>query len=166
MQTTRRTLLAAGGAAALAPAAALAQARWQMATPYPDGNYHTRNVRAFLEDAKTATAGRVDVQVHSNGALLPMPQIKRGVQTGQVQLGEILLSAYANEDPFFEVDGVPFLAWTWPQAEALNAATEPYVRARLERAVGEDVELVYAGALRDRANPRVNRQLLNSVAQP
>ena len=40
------------------------------------------------------------------------------------------------------------------------------VRARLERAVGEDVELVYAGALRDRANPRVNRQLLNSVAQP
>ena len=40
------------------------------------------------------------------------------------------------------------------------------VRARLERAVGEDVELVYACALRDRANPRVNRQLLNSVAQP
>ncbi|MFZ4411252.1 MAG: TRAP transporter substrate-binding protein DctP, partial [Paracraurococcus sp.] len=38
-----------------------------------------------------------------------------------------------NEDPFFEVDDVPFLAWTWPQAEALQAATEPYVRARLER---------------------------------
>ncbi|MFC7538976.1 TRAP transporter substrate-binding protein DctP [Siccirubricoccus deserti] len=62
-----------------------------------------------------------------------MAQIKRGVQTGQVQLGEILLSAYANEDPFFEVDGVPFLAWTWPQAEALNAATEPFIRTRLER---------------------------------
>jgi TRAP-type transport system periplasmic protein len=31
------------------------------------------------------------------------------------------------------VDGVPFLAWTWPQAEALQAATEPYIRARLER---------------------------------
>lgn len=62
-----------------------------------------------------------------------MGQIKRGVQSNQAQLGEVLLSAYANEDPFFEVDGVPFLAWTWPQADALNAATEPYIRTRLDR---------------------------------
>lgn len=40
------------------------------------------------------------------------------------------------------------------------------LRTRLERAVGEDIELVYAGALRERANPSVNRQLLNSIAQP
>lgn len=135
MQTTRRTLLAAGaaGAAALAPAAAWAQARWQMATPYPDGNYHTRNVRSFLEEVKTATAGRVDVQVHSNGALLPMPQIKRGVQTGQVQLGEILLSAYGNEDPFFEIDGLPQLVTTFAEAKRLDELSRPYIEARFAR---------------------------------
>jgi TRAP-type C4-dicarboxylate transport system substrate-binding protein len=119
--------------ALLAPAsAARAQTRWVMATPYAE-NFHTLNIRAFIQDVEQATGGRLAIQLHSNASLLPMAQIKRGVQTGQVQLGEVLLSAYANEDPFFEVDGVPFLAWTWPQAEALQAATEPYVRARLER---------------------------------
>ena len=131
----RRRFLSTGLAApallALAPAAR-AQTRWVMATPYAE-NFHTLNIRAFIQDVEQATGGRLAIQLHSNASLLPMAQIKRGVQTGQVQLGEVLLSAYANEDPFFEVDGVPFLAWTWPQAEALQAATEPYVRARLER---------------------------------
>ena len=115
---------------AAAPAAA--QTRWVMATPYAE-NFHTLNIRQFVADVEKATEGRLAIQLHANASLLPMAQIKRGVQTGQVQLGEILLSAYANEDPFFEVDGVPFLAWTWPQAEALNAATEPFIRTRLER---------------------------------
>lgn len=120
----------------LAPAPAAAQGggstRWVMATPYAE-NFHTLNIRQFIADIERATEGKLAVQLHNNATLLPMAQIKRGVQTGQVQLGEILLSAYANEDPFFEVDGVPFLAWTWPQAEALNAATEPFIRTRLER---------------------------------
>jgi TRAP-type C4-dicarboxylate transport system substrate-binding protein len=132
----RRRFLAAMGPAlaSAAPGAGTAQAqtRWVMATPYAE-NFHTLNIRAFVQDVEQATGGRLSVQLHNNASLLPMAQIKRGVQTGQVQLGEILLSAYANEDPFFEVDGVPFLAWTWPQAEALQAATEPYIRARLER---------------------------------
>jgi TRAP-type C4-dicarboxylate transport system substrate-binding protein len=113
-----------------APAAA--QIRWVMATPYAE-NFHTLNIRQFVADVERTTEGRLMIQLHPNASLLPMAQIKRGVQTGQVQLGEVLLSAYSNEDPFFEVDGVPFLAWTWPQAEALNTATEPYIRARLER---------------------------------
>ena len=49
---------------------------------------------------------------------------------------------------------------------ASDPAALNQVRLGLERAVGEDIELVYAGALRERANPRVNLQLLNSVAQP
>ena len=42
--------------------------------------------------------------------------------TGQIQIGEILLAAYGNEDPFFEVDFIPFLADTWAKARALNEA--------------------------------------------
>jgi len=109
-----------------------AQTRWVMATPYAE-NFHTLNIRQFIAEIEQGTQGRLTIQLHPNGTLLAMGAIKRGVQAGQVQMGEILLSAYSNEDPFFEVDAVPFLAWTWPQADALNAATEPYVRARLER---------------------------------
>jgi TRAP-type C4-dicarboxylate transport system substrate-binding protein len=133
MTTTRRALLAAGAAAPLLPTLAHAQARWQMATPYPDGNFHTRNVRAFLEEVNTATAGRVNVQLHSNASLLPMPQIKGGVQRGQVQIGEILLSAYGNEDPFFEVDGIPQLVTTFEEARRLMEVARPFVEARFQR---------------------------------
>jgi len=110
---------------------AQAQARWQVATAYPDGNFHTRNIRSFLDEVKAQTG--IDAQLHSNGSLLPMPQIKRGVQQGQVQIGEILLSAYGNDDPFFEVDSIPQLAWTDDQARKLATLSRPYIEARFQR---------------------------------
>ena len=110
---------------------AQAQARWQVATGYPDGNFHTRNIRGFLDEVKAQTG--IDAQLHSNGSLLPMPQIKRGVQQGQVQIGEILLSAYGNDDPFFEVDSIPQLAWTDEQARKLATLSRPYIEARFQR---------------------------------
>jgi TRAP-type C4-dicarboxylate transport system substrate-binding protein len=132
--TTRRTLLAAGLAAPMLPRLTAAQAtRWQVATPYPDGNFHTRNLRQFVEEVQTASGGRIGVQMHTNGSLLPMPQIKRGAQTGQVQLGEILLSAYGNEDPFFEVDGIPQLVTTFEEAKRLMDLAKPQIEARFQR---------------------------------
>jgi TRAP-type C4-dicarboxylate transport system substrate-binding protein len=71
--------------------------------------------------------------MHTNGALLPMPQIKRGVQQGQVQLGEILLSAYGNEDIFFEIDSIPQLVLNTAQARRLHELSLPFVEARFAR---------------------------------
>ncbi|SHK22748.1 TRAP-type C4-dicarboxylate transport system, substrate-binding protein [Roseomonas rosea] len=137
MVFTRRNLLAASaaGAAGLGGAgAARAQgARWGFATPYQDTNFHTKNVRAFVEDVQKATNGALQIQLHTNGSLLPMPQIKRGVQQGQVQLGEILISAYGNEDPFFEVDGVPLLAPSFEASVKLAQLARPYIEARFQR---------------------------------
>ena len=141
MTLSRRSLLAAGALSVAAPAvsgalsrgAAAQAARWQFATPYPDANFHTRNIHAFLDDLRERTGGRVNPQLHTNGALLPMAQIKRGVQQRQVQLGEILLSAYGNEDPFFEVDGIPQLVADYPQARRLADLAKPYIEARLQR---------------------------------
>ncbi|MEO3472823.1 TRAP transporter substrate-binding protein [Roseomonas sp. CAU 1739] len=132
----RRELLAATAglaAAAIAPGAAQAQTRWQVATAYPDGNFHTRNLREFTDAAQAASGGLLQIQVHSNASLLRMPEIKRGVQTGQVQIGEILLSAYGNEDPFFEVDSVPMLVTSTAMARKLADLQKPYVEARLNR---------------------------------
>ena len=128
-----RIILAAIAALSLFAARAEAQTRWVMATAYPEGNFHTQTIRGFLADIEAAAPGKLAVQVHSNASLMPLPQIKRGVQTGQIQLGEFLLGAYGNEDPIFEVDFLPFLATTWPQGRALGQAIEPAIRARLER---------------------------------
>ncbi len=130
----RAALPAAFVASTLPSAPAMAQARrWQMATPYPDGNFHTVNIRAFLKEIEEGSGGRLAITLHSNASLLRMPEIKRGVQTGQVQMGEILLSAYANEDPMFEVDGIPMLVTNFTQARVLAGLQRPFVQARLER---------------------------------
>ncbi|MCO6418279.1 TRAP transporter substrate-binding protein [Siccirubricoccus sp. KC 17139] len=146
IRTSRRTLLLAPGLAApalLAAPGAHAQAKWQMATPYPDGNFHTRNIREFVGELEQATGGRVSVTVHSNAALLPMPQIKRGVQTGQVQLGEILLTAYSNEDPFFDADAVPFLVPDFNGARRMAELQRPFIEQRFAR---QGVSLLYTVA--------------------
>lgn len=133
MHLTRRSALAAGFAAPFLARPALAQTRWQIATPYPDGNFHTRNLRAFVEEVQNGSGGRLSIQMHTNQSLLPMPQIKGGAQRGQVQMGEILLSAYGNEDPFFEVDGIPQLVTTFEEARRLMELARPQIEARFQR---------------------------------
>jgi TRAP-type C4-dicarboxylate transport system substrate-binding protein len=139
IRASRRHLLQGAALGALAglgaahPRGAAAQTRWQMATPYPDGNFHTRNIRSFLDEVQGASGGRLAVQVHSNGSLLRMPEIKRGVQTGQVQLGEILLTAYANEDAFFDADAIPQLVSNFAEAKKLADLQKPFIEARLQR---------------------------------
>jgi len=132
MTITRRAALAAASSVALIGSAA-AQARWQCATAYPDGNFHTRNLKAMLEEVEKATGGALSVQMHTNASLLAMPAIKRGVQSGQVQLGEILISVYGNEDPFFEVDSIPQLVTSTEQARRLHALVRPFIEARFAR---------------------------------
>lgn len=104
-------------------APALAQTTWNMATPYPEGNFHTENIKMFIEDIEAATEGAVSVTLHTNASLMRMPEIKRGVQTQQAQMGEILISAYGNEDPLFAVDSIPFLAPGFVNGAELWAAT-------------------------------------------
>lgn len=133
MPFTRRVALSALAAASVPPGAATAQTRWQMATPYPDGNFHTVNIREFLKEVEQATGGKLTVQVHSNASLLPQQGIKRGVQQGQVQLGEILLSAYANEDPMYDAGSLPFLVADLKEAKRLSDLQRPYVEARFQR---------------------------------
>ena len=134
MSITRRAAFAAAAGAALgAPSLASAQARLQMAVPYPDGNFHTRNVREWLAELEASSRGRVNVQLHSNGSLLGMPAIKRGVQQGQVQMGEILLTAYSNEEPMFDADAIPFLVDDFAGARRLGELQKPYIEARFAR---------------------------------
>ena len=130
----RRTMMAAAaGILAAAPSAGQAQTKWVMANGYPDANFHTVNIKEFLAEIERETGGKLAVQLHSNASLMPIPQIKRGVQTGQIQIGEFLLGAYGNEDPIYEVDFLPFLAEDWKQGRILSPAIEPVIRAHLEK---------------------------------
>ena len=99
--------------------AAHAQTKWDMPTPYPDGNFHTKNVRQFADEVAKASGGKLQIQVHSNGSLIKHPEIKRAVQTGQVPIGEVLISVLANENAIFAFDSTPFLANSYAKEQKL-----------------------------------------------
>ena len=60
-----------------APLVSTAQTKWDMPTPYSDGEFHTINVRQFVEDVKKASGGQVDINVQSNGSLIKHPDMLR-----------------------------------------------------------------------------------------
>jgi len=124
-------------------AAAQAQTKWDMPTPYSDGEFHTRNVKSFAEDVKKNTNGAVDITVHSNGSLIKHPDILRAVSTGQVNIGEFLLGQFGNEDPVFAADNVPFVAPGYDAAYKFYQAQKPVLEKKLE---GRGMKLLYAVA--------------------
>ncbi|MBX3674195.1 MAG: TRAP transporter substrate-binding protein [Burkholderiales bacterium] len=119
-------------AAAFATAAA-AQVKWDMPTPYPATNFHTENIVQFAADIDKATGGKLRITVHPGASLFKAPEIKRAVQGGQAQIGEILISGYANEDPIFGVDSVPFLATSYADSAKLWKASRKAVEDRFAK---------------------------------
>ena len=137
MNLTRRSIPAAAAAAALALAglagAASAQTKWDLPAAYPATNFHSENLVQFAADVDKATGGKLKITVHANASLFKAPEIKRAVQGGQAQMGEILLANYQNEWQIFGADGLPFLADSYDESAKLYKAQKP----ALEKKLGE-----------------------------
>jgi TRAP-type C4-dicarboxylate transport system substrate-binding protein len=126
---------------ASAAAAAWAQTKWDLPAAYPASNYHTENLVQFAADVEKATTGKLKITVHANASLFKAPEIKRAVQGGQAQIGEILLANFQNEWQIFGVDGLPFLADSYEESAKLYRAQKP----ALEKKLGEQgMLLLYA----------------------
>ncbi|MEP6740712.1 MAG: TRAP transporter substrate-binding protein [Caldimonas sp.] len=110
---------------------ASAQTKWDLPAAYPATNFHTENLQQFANDVDKATGGKLKITVHANASLFKANEIKRAVQGGQAQIGEILLTAYSNEWPIYGVDGLPFLADSYAAAKKLDAASRPVIQAKL-----------------------------------
>jgi TRAP-type C4-dicarboxylate transport system substrate-binding protein len=104
-------------------AVAQAQVKWDMPTAYPANNFHTENIQQFANDVDKATGGKLKITVHANASLFKAPEIKRAVQGGQAQIGEILLANFENENPLYGVDSIPFLATSYADAFKLYKAS-------------------------------------------
>jgi TRAP-type C4-dicarboxylate transport system substrate-binding protein len=122
----------AAGTLALAAPGAVAQVKWNLPAAYPADNPHTENLVAFTKDVEAATGGKLTIAVHANAALFKAPEIKRAVQTGQAQMGEVLMSLHENEDPVFGIDVVPFLATSFVDSMKLYKASKAAVEKKLD----------------------------------
>ena len=125
----RHFLLLAYAAAAISltgiAGAAAAQTKWDLPAAYPASNFHTENLVQFANDVDKATGGKLKITVHANASLFKANEIKRAVQGGQAQIGEVLLVNFENENPIYAVDGLPFLAASYAESKKLAAAQKP-----------------------------------------
>src|SRR6476620_3358861 len=112
---------------------ASAQTKWDLPTAYPANNFHTENLQQFVADVDKATGGKLKIQLHPNASLFKANEIKRAVQGGQAQAGEILLVNFENEDPLYGVDGVPFLATSYKEAFKLYKAERKVLDDKLSK---------------------------------
>ena len=128
MKLFRSLVVAAGLAAALS---AQAQTKWDLPAAYPATNFHTENLVQFANDIDKASGGKLKITVHPNASLFKAPEIKRAVQGGQAQIGEILLVNFANEWQIFGADGVPFMADSYDEAVKLWKLQKPLMDKKL-----------------------------------
>src|SRR3546814_2123240 len=95
----KKLSLLAGSFVLAFSAGAVAQTTWDLPSAYPASNFHVENLNTFIKDVDSLSGGKLKITLHNNASLYKAPEIKRAVQGNQAQIGEILLTNYANEDP-------------------------------------------------------------------
>jgi TRAP-type C4-dicarboxylate transport system substrate-binding protein len=113
---------------------------WDMPMAYSATNFHSEAGVAFAEKVAEYTDGAINITVHAGGSLFGGGDIKRAIQTGQVPIGERLMSAHANESAVFAWDNIPFIATTYEANEALWQAAKPTVEEEL---AGQNLVALY-----------------------
>jgi TRAP-type C4-dicarboxylate transport system substrate-binding protein len=131
MQRRHFSLASLTLALTLAGGTALAQTKWDLAAAYPATNFHSENLVQFAADVDKATGGKLKITVHSNATLFKAPEIKRAVQGGQAQAGEVLMANLQNEWQVYGADGLPFLADSYDASVKLYKAQKPLVEKKL-----------------------------------
>lgn len=107
--------------------------KWDMPTPYGDGNHPTQVARQFAEEVTAKSGDKLEITVHSGGSLIKHPEIHRAVKSRQVQIGEVFVGRLGNNDPIFKLDNIPFLATDFDSAAKLYKLSKPELSKQLAK---------------------------------
>src|ERR1044072_947067 len=132
----RRSLLLAALAAALllpttqAPAAAKPI---KLATLVPEGSVWVKELKALAGDAKTQTAGRVEIRIYPGGIAGDDPDVVRKLRIGQLQAATLSGAGLQDIDDGFAVFAIPRFFASYDELFHTIDAMTPYYAARLEK---------------------------------
>ena len=115
--------------------------KWDMPMAYSATNFHSENGVMFADAVRIATGGEIDITVHAGGSLFKGGEIKKAIQTGQVPIGERLLSGHQNESLIFGTDSIPFLATSYADSAKLYKHLRPELEKILDK---QGLVLLYA----------------------
>ena len=92
---------------------------------YPTSNLHTENLIQVAKDVVTAPGGKLKTTVHANASLVEANEIKRAVQAGQAQVGEVLPINCKNANAIYAIDAHPFWSPATPNRRSVSDAQKP-----------------------------------------
>jgi len=101
-----------------------------LATVWPDGNFHTTNAKRFAEEVGKATGGEVKITVQAGGSLgFKGPEQLRAVRDGLVPLADILNIQQIGDEPMLGTESIPFLVGSDQELKILHKYLRPEYEA-------------------------------------
>ena len=89
---------------------AFAETKWDLSTAWGTNSFHTESAVAFADAVRKATDGSVDITVHPSGETgVKITEKLAAVESGIVQMADMLMFLQAGEEPFLGVDTLPYL---------------------------------------------------------
>src|SRR5947209_4867462 len=126
---TRRKFLVGTGAVLTSMAftrSAPAATSLDLATVWPDGNFHTTNAKRFAEEIGKATGGDIKITVQAGGSLgFKGPEQLRAVRDGLVPLADILNIQQIGDEPMLGTESIPFLVGSDQELKILHKYFRP-----------------------------------------
>ncbi|KAB2853956.1 MAG: TRAP transporter substrate-binding protein [Bauldia sp.] len=101
-----------------------------LATVWPDGNFHTKNAKRFAEEVGKLTAGEVKITVQSGGSLgFKGPEQLRAVRDGLVPIADVLNIQQIGDEPMLGTESIPFLVSSDKELRILHKYIRPEFEA-------------------------------------
>jgi TRAP-type C4-dicarboxylate transport system substrate-binding protein len=129
---TRRALMVGTGAVLTGAAIETASAATSLdlATVWPDGNFHTTNAKRFAEEVSKVTNGEIKIIVQAGGSLgFKGPEQLRAVRDGLVPLADILNIQQIGDEPMLGTESIPFLVGSDSELKVLHKYLRPEYEA-------------------------------------
>jgi hypothetical protein len=149
------------------PPPSRAQTKWDLPAAYRRPTSTPRTCSSSPTTSTRRPAGKLKITVHANASLFKANEIKRAVQGGQAQIGEVLLVNFENENPIYGADGIPSSP---PATPSRRSSPRRRSRARqAARGAGNDAALhravAAAGHLRQEGDRVGGRHARPEVAR-
>lgn len=106
--------------------------KWDMPMAYSATNYHSEIGAEFAAEVTRNSAGKLEIVTHPGGSLFGGAEIYGAIRRGAAPIGERLISALSNDDPFYGLDSLPFLATTFKDARTLYEVSRPRLEQKLQ----------------------------------
>lgn len=89
---------------------AMAQTKWVLATGLPESNFLTPAIRGFAKETTELSGGKLTFELHENSTLIKRANIRRALELSQIQIGDVDMGGFGNEDPMYILENIPGVA--------------------------------------------------------